>query len=122
QGFDRRIQGTLSLAKRKIQNYIRDTTRSPHRSGVTHRPPQGRLSIVARMSLTESTMVSLGTPAPEFKLPDVVSGRTISLKNFAAQHALLVMFICRHCPYVQHVQNELARLGRDYGARNVGIV
>ena len=74
------------------------------------------------MSLTESTMVALGVQAPDFRLPDVVSGRTISLQNFVAQHALLVMFICRHCPYVQHVQQELARLGRDYGARNAGIV
>jgi peroxiredoxin len=74
------------------------------------------------MALTESTMVTLGTPAPDFHLPDVVSGRTISLQAFAGKKALLVMFICRHCPYVQHVQEGLARLGRDYAARDVGIV
>ncbi len=74
------------------------------------------------MAKTESTMVALGTPAPEFRLPDVVAGRTISLQTFAAKKALLVMFICRHCPYVQHVQDELARLGRDYAARDLGIV
>ncbi len=73
------------------------------------------------MSLTESTMLALGTTAPEFQLPDVVSGKTISLTNFANRPALLVMFICRHCPYVQHVKSELARLGRDYGNR-AGIV
>jgi peroxiredoxin len=74
------------------------------------------------MALTESTMVALGAPAPDFSLPDVVSGKTISLKTFAAKKALLVMFICRHCPYVQHVQQELARLGRDYAAKDIGIV
>jgi peroxiredoxin len=67
-------------------------------------------------------MVVLGTPAPAFSLPDVVSGKTISLKTFAAKKALLVMFICRHCPYVQHVQEGLARLGLDYASRDVGIV
>ena len=74
------------------------------------------------MSLTESTMVALGSSAPDFNLPDVVSGKTISLQTFAGKKALLVMFICRHCPYVQHVQDELARLGRDYAAKDVGIV
>ena len=67
-------------------------------------------------------MVALGSSAPDFSLPDVVSGKTISLQTFAGKKALLVMFICRHCPYVQHVQEGLAGLGRDYGAKDVGIV
>ena len=66
------------------------------------------------MTLTFSTMLELGTPAPDFSLRDVVSGTTISLATFADKEALLVMFICRHCPFVRHVQNELARIGRDY--------
>ena len=70
----------------------------------------------------ESTMLALGTPAPEFSLPDVVSGETITLETFAGRRALLVMFISRHCPYVKHVQDELARIGRDYADRDVGIV
>ncbi len=74
------------------------------------------------MALTESTMVALGTQAPDFNLPDVVSGKIISLKTFAGKKALLVMFICRHCPYVQHVQVGIARIGRDYDAKDVGIV
>jgi thiol-disulfide isomerase/thioredoxin len=74
------------------------------------------------MAETLSTMLPLGTAAPAFSLPDVVSGRQISLETFAAERALLVMFICRHCPFVKHVQGELARLGRDYGGRGVGIV
>jgi thiol-disulfide isomerase/thioredoxin len=73
------------------------------------------------MAETQSTMLALGTPAPVFTLPDVVSGRPVSLDSIAEDRALLVMFICRHCPYVKHVQGELARLGRDYRDR-VGIV
>jgi peroxiredoxin len=69
-----------------------------------------------------STMLPLGTKAPDFHLPDVVSGKTISLATFADKKALLVMFICRHCPYVQHVQRELARIGKDYQDKSVGIV
>ena len=74
------------------------------------------------MVRTPSTMVELGTEAPDFQLPDVVSGQTISLDNFASKKALLVMFISKHCPYVQHVKEELARIGNDYRERNVGIV
>lgn len=74
------------------------------------------------MVMVESTMLPLGTAAPEIALTDVVSGQTISLATFAESPALLVMFICRHCPFVQHIESELARLGRDYGAQGVGIV
>ena len=74
------------------------------------------------MALTPSTMLlTPGTKAPEFRLPDVVSGKTVALDAFAGKPALLVMFICRHCPYVQHIKQELAKLGRDYGGR-AGIV
>ncbi len=74
------------------------------------------------MVLTPSTMLALGTPAPDFRLPDVVSGKMIALDSFAGKQALLVMFICRHCPYVQHVKEELARIGRDYLPQGLGIV
>jgi peroxiredoxin len=67
-------------------------------------------------------MLPLGTPAPDFRLPDVVSGQIISLATFPDQVALLVMFICRHCPFVKHVQGELAQLGRDYAGQGLGIV
>ena len=66
-------------------------------------------------------MLPLGTSAPDFHLPDVVSGKTISLSDFKDKQALLVMFICRHCPFVKHVQNELARIGRDYAGKPLGI-
>ena len=74
------------------------------------------------MVRTLSTMLELGTRAPDFSLPDVVSGRPVSLASFGDEKAFLVMFICRHCPFVKHVQEELARLGAAYRGRGVGIV
>ncbi len=67
-------------------------------------------------------MLPLGTPAPAFQLPDVVSGRILGLDAFKDKKALLVMFICRHCPYVKHVQQELAKIGKDYLREPLGIV
>ena len=69
-----------------------------------------------------STMLALGTQAPDFSLPDVVSGRTVGLHDFDDRDALLVMFICRHCPYVAHVRPAIARLGRDHARSPLGIV
>lgn len=74
------------------------------------------------MALTPSAMRPLGTRAPDFSLLDVVSGQTISLGTFTNKKLLLVMFICYHCPYVQHVKEELAKLGRDYASKDIGIV
>ena len=72
------------------------------------------------MSHTESTMLPLGTLLPAFELPDVVTGQIITASDFSERKALIIMFICRHCPYVKHVQNELARLGNDYANRSAG--
>jgi peroxiredoxin len=74
------------------------------------------------MARTESVMAGLGTPAPDFTLPDVTTGNTVSLASFAGRKALLVLFISRHCPYVQHVKHELARVGRDYRESDLAIV
>ena len=74
------------------------------------------------MSLTPSTMLGLGTVAPDFQLPDTVSGKSISLKDFSEKTGLLVMFICNHCPYVQHVKEELAKLGKDYAKKDVAMI
>lgn len=70
----------------------------------------------------ESVMLPLGTSLPPFSLRDVVSGQLYSPDSFAEKRALLVMFLCRHCPYVQHVQEALARLGRDYADSDLGII
>lgn len=67
-------------------------------------------------------MLALGTAAPAFSLPDVVSGKTISNASFEDKKALLVMFICHHCPFVKHVKTELAALGRDYASKDIGFV
>ncbi|OBQ13826.1 thioredoxin family protein [Anabaena sp. AL09] len=74
------------------------------------------------MVLTASTMLPLGTKAPDFHLPEVVSRKIISLDNFADKKALLIMFICRHCPFVKHIQQELARLDQDYNNSDLGII
>jgi thiol-disulfide isomerase/thioredoxin len=66
-------------------------------------------------------MVELGVPAPWFELPDVLSGGMVSLNSLlapqghASRKGLLLMFVCVHCPYVKHVEEELARIGQDYG-------
>ena len=73
------------------------------------------------MVAVPSTMLELGTRAPDFSLPDT-DGRTVSLEDFRDARALLVMFICNHCPYVKHVAPELARIGQDYGPKGLGIV
>jgi peroxiredoxin len=68
-----------------------------------------------------SNMLPLGTRAPDFSLPDT-DGRVVSLSDYGDAPALLVMFICNHCPYVKHVRDEIARIGNEYGERGVGIV
>jgi peroxiredoxin len=70
---------------------------------------------------TPSTMLPLGTPAPPFSLPDP-DGKTVSLADFEGAPALLVVFMCNHCPFVQHVAGELAALGRDLAAQGVAMV
>jgi peroxiredoxin len=74
------------------------------------------------MALIASTMLPLGTQAPDFHLPNVVSGEIVSLSSFADKKALLVMFICRHCPFVKHIQQELVQLGKDYFQSDLGMI
>ncbi len=69
-----------------------------------------------------STMLALGTEAPDFSLRDTVSGATVSLSDYTDKTGVLVMFICNHCPYVKHVREELARLGTDYADSGLGII
>jgi peroxiredoxin len=66
-------------------------------------------------------MLGLGTLAPDFTLPDT-DGGLVSLSDYAGAPALLVMFLCNHCPYVKHVRDELARIGAEYTARGAGVV
>ncbi|HXD85748.1 MAG TPA: thioredoxin family protein [Urbifossiella sp.] len=73
------------------------------------------------MALTPSTMAPLGMAAPDFRLPDT-DGKLVALADFAKSPALLVAFICNHCPYVKHVRSAFAQLARDYQAKGVAIV
>jgi peroxiredoxin len=74
------------------------------------------------MARTESAMISLGTVAPGFDLVDVVTGENRTLEQVRGEHGLLVMFICRHCPFVMHVEKELAAIGKDFVGKGLGIV
>jgi peroxiredoxin len=73
------------------------------------------------MALTPSTMLKLGTPAPDFRLPDT-TGRLMSLDDFEDAPALLVVFMCNHCPYVKHIRPALAELAREYQPKGVATV
>ena len=74
------------------------------------------------MSLVLSTMLPLGTTAPDFALPEASTGRAVRLADFAGKKALLVMFLSRHCPYVKHVQEGLAKFARDHSTKDLGLV
>jgi peroxiredoxin len=74
------------------------------------------------MARTPSTMVALGTKAPDFNLPDTVSGKHISLNEAKGNVATVIMFICNHCPFVKHVNAELVRLANDYKNKGVGFI
>ena len=73
------------------------------------------------MVKTASTMLALGTPAPDFQLTDVTSGNRIGLGDFGGQKGLLLMFICAHCPFVKHIESELASIGDEYIPKRLGI-
>lgn len=74
------------------------------------------------MARTPSAMVALGTKAPGFNLPDTVSGKNLSFADVKGNMATVVMFICNHCPFVKHVNNELVKLANDYKNKGIGFV
>lgn len=73
------------------------------------------------MAVTPSTMIALGSKAPVFSLPDVVSGKTVSLYELSAK-ATVIMFICNHCPFVKHVNAELVRMANDYIPKGISFI
>jgi peroxiredoxin len=73
------------------------------------------------MVKTASTMLPLGTPAPDFSLRNV-DGQMVSLSDFQGRPALLVIFMCNHCPFVKHIAEQLAQLGREYQGAGAGMV
>lgn len=74
------------------------------------------------MARTESKMLPLGTKAPNFELPDSVSGRKLKLSDVYGEKATVVMFICNHCPYVNHLNKEIVKLAKDYADSDVSFV
>ena len=74
------------------------------------------------MVAVNSTMLPLGTVAPDFRLRDAVSGQTFSPRDFKNAAAFLVVFMCNHCPFVKHIRSELARLAKDYQPRGLAMV
>jgi len=73
------------------------------------------------MALTESTMLALGTQAPDFNLPDTVSGKMVSLDDIKSDVATIIIFSCNHCPYVIHVNDEIVRLANEYQESGVAF-
>ncbi len=71
---------------------------------------------------TPSNMLPLGTAAPDFTLPDVVSGASLSLEQLKSSHATVVMFICNHCPYVKHLLTPLVQLAQEYRAKGLAFI
>lgn len=74
------------------------------------------------MSETSSTMLPLGTKAPDFNLPDVVSGKMLSLNDIKSKNATVIMFLCNHCPYVKHIQDKLVETADHYQAKGIQFV
>ncbi len=74
------------------------------------------------MVLTPSMMTQLGSAAPDFKLNDVVLNKSFSLSAFKDKKALLVMFICRHCPFVEYIKDELSRLDKDMRGKDIAMI
>jgi len=74
------------------------------------------------MARTPSTMLELGTKAPDFSLPNVVTGKTVTLSDYKDKEAMLVIFMCNHCPYVKNIKEGLVEFAEDYADRSLGIV
>jgi peroxiredoxin len=76
----------------------------------------------ATSNVGKKGLLTLGSQAPDFKLKDVVSGKTVTRDGAAGSRGTLVMFICRHCPFVQHVKQELAKIAKEYQPKGLGVV
>lgn len=74
------------------------------------------------MALTPSTMLPLGTPAPNFNLPDSISGKMLTLNELKSDHGTVIMFICNHCPYVKHIQTQMVNIANQYQKKGFRFV
>jgi thiol-disulfide isomerase/thioredoxin len=74
------------------------------------------------MALTESIMIDLGVKAPDFNLPDTVSNQMLNYSDIKGSKGTVVMFLCNHCPYVIHVNDEIVKIANEYVAKGIGFV
>lgn len=74
------------------------------------------------MALTPSNMLPLGTVAPDFLLPDTISSKNLSLEALKSKTATVIMFICNHCPYVLHLNDEIVRIAKEYQEKGVSFI
>src|SRR5687767_1584388 len=74
------------------------------------------------MAAVETTLIPLGFKAPDFDLPDTISGKNLSLRDIKGSKATVVMFICNHCPYVIHVREELVKMAKEYIPKGIAFV
>lgn len=74
------------------------------------------------MAATETLSIPLGFPAPDFNLPDTVSGENLSLQDLKGEKATVIMFICNHCPYVKHINPQLVQLAKDYSSKGISFI
>jgi peroxiredoxin len=74
------------------------------------------------MAYTESSMLPLGTKAPDFKLHDTVSGKPLTLKDVTGERGVVIMFICNHCPFVKHINAAITEIARTYSKKGIGFV
>ena len=74
------------------------------------------------MALTESKMMALGTQAPDFALPDTVSGNVLGFSDIKGKSGTVILFLCNHCPYVIHVNSELVKIAKEYQSKDIGFV
>ncbi|MBA0837271.1 hypothetical protein Goarm_009443 [Gossypium armourianum] len=84
--------------------------------------PARKKLLVIRAARTESQGVSLGFRAPNFQLPEPLTGKTWTLEDFESYPALLVMFICNHCPFVKHLKKDIAKLSNFYMKKGLAVV
>lgn len=96
--------------------------RSPKLNGSSSNPPRKRLGFVVKAARSESKGVSLGFRAPDFELPEPLTGKTWTLQDFEPYPAFLVMFICNHCPFVKHLKKDLVKLSNFYMKKGLGVV
>ena len=80
------------------------------------------MAYLCAMARTYSEMIALGTTVPDFTLPDTVSGKSISYKNIKGDKGTLIMFLCNHCPFVLHVNEELVKLANEYQQKGIGFL